>query len=936
MAPSASNVSKTLRTVTLIKIQELSKQRAQYESRKDAVLAAAAAPSLTQQERIRILAKGVEELVYRDGDRKLRDAGRDKMEEIDKRLDRSVWDASVPAALLDSHEAFARSELDVKSRRLSAAELYSRLVMEWMDSDAAPPTEDLGLHDHAKAAAEAEERQKQHLENLCDRFEKVVFTPLETDENAITSYLAELFSDDAAKAALESARHELRYHLLSFNSSPVFTEEVVRRCVKGLSREDCISEEKLALLRDFAENDGLILREIADVLNTRFLDLDNWNWDADVDEGIPVFPRQQLNGKYRIWMDEDVLQAILIHYVGVRCCVALKDALEVIVKRDGDNMVWKWHTGPPMSKEAIARWEYYYTGEGGRCPERTERSTVDKTRRLNYIDHFFLAALPRKMAELGVGGFDYDDCDSCDDFDSYNDDDDDDDDEDEVRYQREEIADKKPVDTRQFLLRILATETMLQRAIHGGTAVVQSDLKWFGAGLSHTTIFAVMRFFGFPEKLVGFFKKVLEAPLNLETSSSGPRTRRRGIPMARSPGRMMGEIVLFVMDFAVNHETGLLLYRLHDDLWVTGSPEDTAKAWATMQRCAKVLGLEFNEHKTGSVYLVDDETGRDAAITAALPPGPVKVGHLVINPESGKWVIDQESVAEHVAQLRKQLAECHSVLDWIRTWNSCISRFFGNTFGEPAVCFGDEHVKSILETYQKMHRDIFAPWYGVQNATLTDTQHSAVYYIKKKIMERFGVDDPSDAFVAFPDELGGLGLVNPFFSFFVDREYDWPPEEKIKRFFEKEQAKYQSAKKVFDHKRPAYRAQKELPWFKASEVLKPEEMNVFFDFEEWSAHREMTSQDLAVLYGELCDKGASSKKRGQEPRLSRKLKASLDLDRLPHKAGVTKGEMLLLIQMYCDEAHEKFGSLHLVDTRSLPLGVLTMMAEKSVRWGMVL
>lgn len=96
----------------------------------------------------------------------------------------------------------------------------------------------------------------------------------------------------------------------------------------------------------------------------------------------------------------------------------------------------------------------------------------------------------------------------------------------------------------------------------------------------------------------------------------------------------------------------------------------------------------------------------------------------------------------------------------------------------------------------------------------------------------------------------------------------------------------------------------------------------------------MTSEGLAVLYRELFDKRATSRRAGREPRLSREFKASLRS--LPNKAGVTKGEMLWLIQMYWDEAHEKFGGPHLVDDQSLPLGVLAVMAKKSVRWGMVL
>ncbi|KAF3387262.1 hypothetical protein F1880_000972 [Penicillium rolfsii] len=41
------------------------------------------------------------------------------------------------------------------------------------------------------------------------------------------------------------------------------------------------------------------------------------------------------------------------------------------------------------------------------------------------------------------------------------------------------------------------------------------------------------------------------------------------------------------------------------------------------------------------------------------------------------------------------------------TLNSCIGRFFKNTFGEPAYCFGRPHIDAILTLYEKLHKAIF-------------------------------------------------------------------------------------------------------------------------------------------------------------------------------------------------------------------------------------
>lgn len=246
-----------------------------------------------------------------------------------------------------------------------------------------------------------------------------------------------------------------------------------------------------------------------------------------------------------------------------------------------------------------------------------------------------------------------------------------------------------------------------------------------------------MRYLGFPSGWIDFFQKYLEAPLNLDEATTaaaaatseeeaqlkGPRTRKRGVPMAHASEKLIGELVLFCMDLAVHRQTGVLLYRLHDDIWLCGEPETAARAWECMQEYARVFGLEFNKSKTGSVYLPGTGIANksDEAIADRLPTGPVTVGFLRLLPDQessstatgsssgGKWVIDQSRVDAHLDQLEKQLGECKSVLAWVQTWNTCIGRFFSHTFGEPAHCLGVEHLDAILDTYSRMLKRLLPP-----------------------------------------------------------------------------------------------------------------------------------------------------------------------------------------------------------------------------------
>ncbi|KXH28474.1 hypothetical protein CNYM01_10585 [Colletotrichum nymphaeae SA-01] len=957
---STSVLSKTLQSITGTKIRELEKQRTQYESRKAKILQEAEEHT-DQGDRISCLLRGVKELYAK---------GRDNdpsVDNIDNLLAQSKYDTSVPPSMLQSSEDLLRSKLDVQSHKLSMAHLYSRLVTEWINPGNFMEASDAAESSREDSSFEVIDQKQERLQNLRDQFEKVVFTPLETDESEINAYLASLFKTRESERALERVRQRTARASEDFlkRRNP-FNTTTLKMCIASLLQQDLLSDEKQAILREF-ESNNVVLREIADVLNTRFVDFENWEWDAG-EEGVSYVPRQQANGKYRIWMDEDVLQAIFIHWIGINSCVSLKRTLTDLVSLDGTDQVWRWHAEPPMTERQIQRRAYYLgelptlgfgesshsattrwprggnrgRGRGGRGASfRTSQpqpaisdDTVAGLRRKNFIDHFCLAALPSQVNTLNEGMYD-------DGIMSEEEDDDD------VSSSEWGKAKKPALNIKQFLLRTLATETMLHQALDGTAAAVQSDLKWFGAGLSHTSIFAVLRFFGFPENMIAFYRKVLETPVNLGSispsesvsSSNAPRIRRRGMPMSRSPAKLIGELVLFVMDFAVNQETGLQLYRLHDDLWVAGSPADTARAWATMQHFAKVMGLEFNMKKTGSVYLTNEGVPRDEALDEQLPKGPVSIGHLVLDPKTGKWTIDQANVAEHVKQLQKQLAECRSILDWVRTWNSCIGRFFGQAFGEPAYCLGKEHVESVLQTYQKMQHDIFAAYLADTGnksiAGAANSQLSAVHYIKSKIEQRFGVSDVSDAFIFFPDQLGGLGLQNQFIPFLKVQKHlcgtGVSPEEMVQSFFDQERKDYEDKKSTFmlNKATEARELGDEFLGRFDAEFLSPEDSETFFTYEEFTENRSITSSHLEELYERV---------QGTPivlgPKADRQVYQALE--DLPIQSANSRSELRWVVQMYHQEAKERFDGLRLIEERFLPLGVIDMMRQKTVRWGLVL
>jgi hypothetical protein len=737
MSSSFSAVSQTLRSISLTKNREIEKQRDKYESQKNEVLAAADEHPNDIRKRIKELLKGASALCD-VGLRVERPASN-----IDFWLRQSSYDASIPYQKLQSYETFLRSKLEVQSRKLGLAHLYSRLITEWMDPSTSPISGAPVSGDEESLAVI--DPQKERLQELCDEFEEIVFTPLETDEARIEDYLRNMFSGEQA-SSLESLRSSVAddEQQLLVERKP-FDQDTVRWCVNGLLSEDLLSEEKQAILREFLAN-PTVLNEIADVLNIRFADFDNWSWEAG-EQGIPVLPRQQLNGKYRIWMDEDVLQAIFIHYIGIKNCVDLKARLiELVESEEGP---WKWSTMDTWNSIERFRYEFF-------CGKTTQADdNLNAKRSSLYRESFFISQLPESVTTIGKNW-------------AYVKDEDPEDD-DEVRPKSPK--ERENVNIKQKLLRSLAAEAIVHRTLNGEAVVIQSDLKQYATGLSHTTIFAVMRFVGFSERLISFYKKMLQAPLNMvstqgDTPTGEPRIRQRGVPMAHAPEKFTGELILFMMDLAVNKATGMYLYRLHDDLFLCGEPSRCAQAWKAMQEFTQVMGLEFNESKTGSAYLISPEKTRDSQVHASLPEGRVRIGHLLLDQDTGEWVLDEDQIEEHIMHLQKQLNACTSILDWVTTWNSCINRFFSHTLGEPAFCFGHKHVDSVLQIHQKIQRTLFQ---NLSKQGVGEGQQEAegniVDYLKSKLEERFGVTGIPDAFIFLPESLGGLGVKNPFIPY---------------------------------------------------------------------------------------------------------------------------------------------------------------------------
>jgi hypothetical protein len=120
MASPTSVLSKTLQSITRTKIRELESRRQSYEARKRQYVAKADAAA-NEQDRLACLVEAVAELypaASKDG----------SLTNLQRWLEQSRYDASIPVSKLASFSRQLRAKLDLQSRRLDMAHLYSRLL----------------------------------------------------------------------------------------------------------------------------------------------------------------------------------------------------------------------------------------------------------------------------------------------------------------------------------------------------------------------------------------------------------------------------------------------------------------------------------------------------------------------------------------------------------------------------------------------------------------------------------------------------------------------------------------------------------------------------------------------------------------------------------------------------------------------------------------
>ena len=253
-----------------------------------------------------------------------------------------------------------------------------------------------------------------------------------------------------------------------------------------------------------------------------------------------------------------------------------------------------------------------------------------------------------------------------------------------------------------------------------------------------------------------------------------------------------------------------------------------------------------------------------------------------------------------------------SMIFYIQTWNACKGRLFQDTFDKPAKCFGQAYVTAILKTHASIQRQLFDFHGGSVNS-----------YLHEQIEERFGTKDIPDSFFFLPEDSGGLGVQNPFIPFFVLKDQLLKrPLERLAKFRKDEKRAYKGAAQTFvilSNTEKQRRLRKGLGESTTHASMLNE---VFFSFEDFSAHRGTYSRHLLLAFDELMPKPSV-----QDVHLAKEVAPWFQELMHSHRKGWydLSSEAKGIMQLYAEDLKQRFSALSIVDRGLLSSGIMKML-----------
>ncbi len=576
MSASFRNI---VQQVTQEKLEELKVQKELSTNYFNPVLKQIEEPTITPTAALQVLYKAINEYPLKDiVDSVL-------LANLRSVLQNTKDDPSISSQLVLAWVDKVKSEIKFSLRKCEYSYLYGSLLSEWLEVEEQKRSKSTTATPQDPEADASAEEASLNKKVATDSIKKLMFNQPESgfDAEKYKKFLAEeLFNFEKnieGQNVLKTIQKETRSHFQVDNS--IVSSYDVQCCIKGLRAGDLLSLEKKSALNELNANSEA-LEEVASLLTNRLKNLNRWEWPSSSCESVDI--RRGLAGVYKPFLNEDIITALFLQYVGVRWASYFKRQFLSIYQ----SKVWTkaFCFGHSIESHRRTFHESTFLSTLPDSMASQEIKSQDEFVRIEDSDENFseMEAQPQKMTydssiraqssgseryaarseqysgssgQYPGSSGQYPGMGAAGSFPGasawpgqqmpYN------------NYNRSPIviptvASSAPkIDFKQAFLHTLSTEIRLNQVIHSDKpfVIVQADLESFGPSIVHDAVLTALEYLGVPVQWIGFFKKFLQPKISFDKGDE-PQTIIRGVPTSHALSSLFGETLLFLLDFLIN------------------------------------------------------------------------------------------------------------------------------------------------------------------------------------------------------------------------------------------------------------------------------------------------------------------------------------------------------------------------------------------------
>ncbi|KAE8229496.1 hypothetical protein CF326_g5536 [Tilletia indica] len=575
-----------------------------------------------------------------------------------------------------------RLDAQIASVRHQAAHaiLFSDALQQWIDTDGKDSAED-DLLGGAKSHGGTNETVLK---------EAVPFAPEPSGGFNARDFLRRHGATQALLKVLDDSRAETRKFGEDVLNKTVTTSEV-KVAMESLAAD--VKQHGQDMRRQLLDESRkpLVLGELSEAFTSTWRTIERWEWPAS---GIAQIPQVHLNGKERMHLQLDIVQAVFLQVVGAKWAGHFTQVLHKLHRSeswpvvmelggvaDDDKAVEEMmdHQSELLQRVCTSRAHIQTLNDfcaGGLLQEREQSFRSSATEMLTRSNSAggFAAAYEGSDGVVGAK-------DSC--------------------AWKTGVSAQLPAQTYAQVYQKMQADMQLLRIGAPGSkaAFLHADLRDFGASVPHKVILDVLQFFGLPPQWLAWYGTYLRIPMR---SSTEVHKSQRGTPFGLLATAVADELLLVVLDIALACAADVTALRNHDDVWVWSvGTERVTRAWAVMGEFAALTGLSWNGEKTGCTTVSFPLRGDNLETTSTknitnsndLPENPLRWGVLLLQ-EDGHWGVDNDLVDLQAEAARLELANsrgARSLLGKVNIYNR-YAAFFVRNCGVPMGFSGDTFV----------------------------------------------------------------------------------------------------------------------------------------------------------------------------------------------------------------------------------------------------